>query len=237
MQRVNFIKELDNLFVELEEKIDFKDGQLEKYIKEKPVLMGIIEAYWKKNVKLALYVRQRGKSYYCVTRNGEAVYGTFYTAKFDDAFFINYQKLVNQVANGDFDFKKNISDKVADVIRERGLTGYMNDTKWEEFLYAMTEEMPIAVPYDYKTLFDEEPEKLRLGTAYDVESFNWYHFKSLEWVKVKPKFYELVYKGRLMENEKIYHDVEAEFLGLMDKYSIYYEYDAEDEVYVIYGYK
>ena len=39
------------------------------------------------------------------------------------------------------------------------------------------------------------------------------------------------------EDEKELCDVEQEFLCLMDKYSIPYVYDRENEMYTIYGYK
>lgn len=101
----------------------------------------------------------------------------------------------------------------------------------------MTEEMPLAPPYDYKTLFEDEREETYFGTAYDIESFNFYYFRSIEWVKVKPKFSEHIYRGRLIEDEIIEHDVEKEFLALMEKYHIPYVYDNNEGVYVIYGYK
>lgn len=237
MQSSNFVENFNNLFAEITEKIDFKGGQVEKVIYETPILTGVIVVCWKRNVKLVLYFTQNRMSSYCVTRNDELVFGSYYVSKFDDAFYRNYQKLVYQIANGDFDFKKTASDRIAEVICKRNLTSYMNDTKWKEFLQVMTEEMSLKVPYDYKTLYEEEPEQLRLGTAYDAESFNWYEFKFLEWVKVKPKFCEYRHRGRLVESEKIFYDVEDEFVGWMNKYSIPYEYDAKDEVYVIYGYK
>lgn len=243
MQNKIFVKLFEDLFTEIIGKIDFKDGKAEKLLKEETglyeetVLNGVITISWKGNVKLVLNVRQKCMSYYYVTRNDEQVSVSYCTSKFDELFFRNFQKLSNQVDNGDFDLKKNVSDKIAEVVCKRKLTSYMNDTKWKEFLHAMTEEMPLAVPYDYKTLFEEEPEELRLGTAYDEESFNWYHFKSLEWVKVKPKFDKSVHKGKLVDDEIINYDVEAEFVTLMNKYSIPYEYDTKNEVYIIYGYK
>ena len=43
--------------------------------------------------------------------------------------------------------------------------------------------------------------------------------------------------GRLVEDDKELCDFEEEFLCLMDKYYIPYEYDSENEVYTLYGYK
>ncbi len=40
-----------------------------------------------------------------------------------------------------------------------------------------------------------------------------------------------------MDDKIVQHDVETEFLALMDKYHIAYEYDSAEDLYVIYGYK
>lgn len=57
----------------------------------------------------------------------------------------------------------------------------------------------------------------------------------LEWVKVKPKFCEHKYRGRLVEDEEIWYDFEKEFIAGMEKFSIPYE--AGDRGYTIYGYR
>jgi hypothetical protein len=41
----------------------------------------------------------------------------------------------------------------------------------------------------------------------------------------------------MIKDQIINHDVEDEFLALMKKYHIPYEYDKNGEVYVIYGYR
>lgn len=43
--------------------------------------------------------------------------------------------------------------------------------------------------------------------------------------------------GRLLEDKVITHNVEKEFLALMEKYHIPCVYDSTEEVYVIYGYQ
>lgn len=196
----------------------------------------VIDIGWKGNVHLQVYYRG-SRYFYMIIRNEEQVSAGYYAGKLDESFFKSIQKLINEIENGDFDKKKTRREKIIEIVQRRKLTSYMNQTKWKEFLYAITEEMPIAPPYDYKTLFEDIHEKPCFGTAYDRESFNYYDFKSIEWVKIKPCFEEHVYQGRLMEDKIIHHNVEAEFLALMEKYNIPYEYDSIKEVYVIYGYK
>ncbi|MCI8669106.1 MAG: hypothetical protein HFI34_06240 [Lachnospiraceae bacterium] len=216
--------------------IDFKSGVVEDFAEMTHMDGLVLDVRWKGNVHLRFYHRW-SRFWYIVVRNEEPVSTYYHVSKLDEGFFKSVQKLVNEIDNGNFNKKKTQSEKVMEIVRKRNLTGYMNKTKWKEFLYAMTEEMMIAVPYDFKTLFEDSREKLLFGTSYDIESFNYYDFKSIEWVKVKPKFSEHIYQGRLMEDKIIDHDVEKEFLVLMEKYHIPYEYDSSEEVYVIYGYR
>lgn len=220
------------------DKIDFRSGVLQYFIENMLTKGLFIDVKWKGGVHFHFYHRWN-RFWYTVVRDGEAITSchNHYGKRLDERLFPPIQKLVDQIENGDFDNKKTATEKVREIVRERNLTSYMNDTKWKEFLSAMTEEMPLAAPYDYKTLFEDEREETYFGTAYDIESFNFYYFKSIEWVKVKPKFSEHIYRGRLIEDEIIEHDVEKEFLALMEKYHIPYEYDSNEDVYVIYGYR
>lgn len=216
--------------------INFRNGFVENATDKVSADGLVIDVGWKGNVHLWVY--HRGSRYfYRVTRNQEQVSASYYAGKLDERFFKSIQKLVDEIENGDFDKKKTQSEKIMEIVQSRGLTSCMNKTKWREFLYAMTAEMPIAVPYDYKTLFEDSHEELYFGTGYDIESFNYYDFKSIEWVKLKPCFEEHVYQGRLVDDRIIHHNVEEEFSALMKKYHVPYEYDGIEEVYVIYGYK
>lgn len=216
------------------EKINFKNGILQE-INEVQFNNGIIlDARWKKDVHFILCVnRWSGKYLYYVLRNGEQVSCSYWAKKNDEKLLHSIQLLVNEIENGDFDRKKTESEKIAEIIRDRKLTACMNNTKWKEFIKAINDEMPVLIPCDYLTLFGTGP--------FFTEGFDDEHLgnklKAIEWVKVKPKFYVSKYKGRLLEDDKELCDVEQEFLCLMDKYSIPYEYDSENEEYTIYGYK
>lgn len=241
IQHMQFLEEMKAMIVS---NVDFRNGvefnfksvAFEDSTQEVHANGLVVEMGWKGNVHLQVYYRG-SRFYYVVVRNGEQVSASYYAGKPDEKFFKSVQKLVNEIENGDFDKKKTRSEKVAEIVQKRQLTSYMNETKWKEFLHAMTEEMPVALPYDYKTLFEDHHEMIYFGTAYDVESFNWYDFKSIEWVAVKPCFEEQIYQGRMVGYKNIHQNFAMEFLTLMEKYSIPYEYDSTGEVYFIYGYK
>lgn len=225
------------LIKQIKENIDFKSGIFQAVDGEKR----LIDVAWKHNVHYVVDCFN-GILWDYVTRNGEKVslYQTT-TKKPDEEWLKDTQKLVNQIENGDFNHKKTRSDIIMEIINERQLVSYMNNTKWKEFVHAMDEEMSVAVPFDLKTLFEDghfEYEHFELyDRFYDSESFNNYDFKSIEWVKVKPKFHESIHRGMLIPDEEIPYDVTEEFIGLMKKYSIPCEYDEINEVYIIYGYK
>lgn len=166
-------------------------------------------------------------------RNGEQVSSSYWAKRNDETLLRKIQLLVNEIENGDFDHKKTESEKIAEIIRDRKLTACMNNTKWKEFIKAINEEMPVLIPCDYLTLFGSGPF---FTAGFDDEHLG-YKLKAIEWVKVKPKFYVSKHNGRLVEDDKELCDFEEEFLCLMDKYYIPYEYDSENEVYTIYGYK
>lgn len=122
------------------------------------------------------------------------------------------------------------------IIEKRQLTSYMNTTKWMEFLQVMSKEIFLRIPYAFRTLFDTGRRNDELfDDCYCRECFNGYDFKSLEWVKVKPKFCERRYRGRLIDDEEVWHDLEEEFIRGMKKYSIPYE--GGDGTYIVYGYR
>ena len=239
MNNERYVELVKSILAEVLNRIDFKNGIIQEVDREKREKGYILDVRWKRNVHFILHIsRWDGCSWYYVERSGEQVSHSYLSIKNDDKFFRSVQHLVNEIENGDFDFKKTMNGRLAEIISERQLTSYMNETKWKEFIHAMNEEMLISIPYDYKTLFEEDIKVELIGIcSYDRESFNDYYFKSIEWVKIKPKFYESIHRGMLIEDEKIYHDMEQEFIDLMKKYSIRYEYDEENEFYIIYGYK
>ncbi|MDD7184904.1 MAG: DUF6678 family protein [Ruminococcus sp.] len=135
-----------------------------------------------------------------------------------------------------------MTEKLLKYINENHLVSYMNNTKWNEFRNAMINEMPFEPSYMYKLLDEEETGEYFSSLdgdcegcdTYDEESFNFLQYDEIEWVKVKPRYYEKI--GGKLAYKKLFHDAESEFLEIMKKYSIPYEKIGEC-LYIIYGYK
>lgn len=233
-------EKLNEFISEIAGEINFQSGDVSLINDEDRYKSLLIDAAWKRNVHLLLCGSFNGSIVFYVTRNGEQVSHThrhYSPIKYKDKLLADVNHLIQEIENGDFNNKKTESEKIRKLISERQLTSYMNNTKWREFIHAMNEEMSTDIPYGYKTLFEEKGDEVLCTQPFDIESFNSYDFKALEWVKLKPKFFEHKHRGRLLDDEKIPVDVEEEFIGLMRKYSIPYQYDDENELYIIYGYK
>lgn len=218
------------------ERIDFMNGVVQESDEEAIQQGRVLDVRWKGNVHFILQMYRQDWGWYFAERNRETVSCIYRESKFDENFYKSVQHFVAEINRGDFDHKQTVSEKVARIVDERQLTSCMNNTKWREFLHVMTEEMSKKVPYAFHTIFDEDDRNDDFfDTCYCRECFNGYHFKSLEWVKVKPKFCERKHRGRLIADEEIWHDLEEEFVKNVKKYSIPYE--VEDGIYTIYGYR
>ena len=166
--------------------------------------------------------------------------------KKDEQILLCVKQWTKDICDGKYKSKKTEREQIYEIVTQRKLTSYMNSTKWREFRTAMLYEMPFEPPYDYKTLFDERDyiskdyvqyliknEGPHSFCSFDEESFNFLDYKSLEWVKVRPRFFSL--EGGQLVKQQIWHDSEIEFVEVLNKYSISYELD--NGVYTIYGYK
>ncbi len=136
--------------------------------------------------------------------------------------------------------RRSTGELVRELVAQRGLTSCMNDTKWREFQQAMATEMPFPPPYIYRSLFEEGkedawtlPEEVGYTGDYSAESFAWNDYQTIQWVKVRPWYYQN--RGGLLCQHRVLHNGEEEFLAILKRYSIPYE--EKDGVYTIYGYR
>lgn len=128
---------------------------------------------------------------------------------------------------------------VVKIIEKRNLCSYMNNTKWNELIYAIRTQMPFLPPFDIKYLTEEshidaDIQRKDVFHCGDWNGENFPHQDSLcniEWVKIRPRY--LKYQGRLIQPAVI--DATSEFEGILAKYQIPYE--EENGLYTIYGYR
>lgn len=134
--------------------------------------------------------------------------------------------------------------KYLKYISENGLTSYMNNTKWNELINALNNEISFSPPYEVQFLFDSqdystgfykaiEEKSLQYAECYDNETFNNQEYFLIEWLKIHPKYYERI--GGQLYYKIVEHSCESELIEILKKYNIPYEY--KNEVYTIYGYK
>lgn len=133
------------------------------------------------------------------------------------------------------EFKK----KVYSIIEKRNLCSYMNNTKWDEFITAVRNEMPFPPPFDIKYMTQENaPESKVLNE--DVAYWGAWHgenfppredYFNIEWIKVRPRY--LKYRGKLIAHEVV--DESKTFEAILIRYNI--PYVEENGLYCIYGYR
>ena len=137
-----------------------------------------------------------------------------------------------------FDGFKGYKEKVTAIIKQKGFTSIMNDTKWLELQRAI-DTLPFPPPFVLKcvTYADDRP----IGQLEDAPRWlgDWSSFWEeglppffdIEWIKVRPR--RGVYQGRLIA-DKVTDETDA-FIEILAQYSIPYE--NENGTITIYGYK
>lgn len=176
----------------------------------------------------------------CYLKKEDSTFLPYSFAKLDDKSISIIRHCVKEIENGKYNNKKTLQQSVNEILQQRGLTSYMNNTKWREFQNAMINEMPFSPPCVYKTLFEDGKgsyfdfaEDEMSPDDYSAESFAWNQYSIIEWVKVRPGYYSV--EGGRLYSKSTYHDARSEFESIMKKYSIPFE--IIDGVYIIYGYK
>lgn len=234
---------MNEFYNELTQKLDFKTGVIQDIDTQDRDKGFVLDVRFKRNVHLVLQAYERyNRNWYYVTRNEEPVSCIYHVKNFDDKIFHRIQHLIGEIENGDFDHKKTERERIAEIVMQRRLTSYMNDTKWrkftqllEEISAELEEKMSVELPYAWKTLFDEgadEKYEVYAWCEYLSDSRFW---RELEWVKIMPRFCKEIHRGALVEPEKIWYDVTEKFEERMRQYAIPYE--LKDGVYTIYGYR
>jgi len=123
-------------------------------------------------------------------------------------------------------------DQVLKHVADKGLSSIMNNTKWNQLLTCIENELRFPPAYNRKDVFENECEPFSGDVSYwgDYSDEAIKPFYSIEWIEIRPRV--LVHRGALIEDS--IDSVEAELVEILRRLQIPYEY--KNESYFIYGY-
>ena len=226
------------LYDTLREVLDLRSGRpVSADMTEGECRNPVFEAEWEGNVRFVVVMsefRHSSGSYY-VLKNGQAVSPIYSFSKTDETLFGRMQRLIDDIENGKFRNKKTLRERIASLTEEKGLTSYMNNTKWHELLNALNEGMR-DIEIQYKTLFDDLPPD-DYWDLYGDEDIMRMDLAGIEWMKIRTAITNYRHVGALLPPEITVCDKKEELLEIFRKYSIPYEYDEGGQAFVVYGYK
>ncbi|MCY7007946.1 hypothetical protein OCK72_04645 [Fusobacterium simiae] len=189
---------------------------------------------WKDNIQFLLYGNCHLGWYY-ILKNNEQISPSYNYRKIDDILIKNMQKIIDEIESGKYKNKKTPSEKIRLIVEKRKLYSLMNNTKWRELIKAIKEEM-YDIPIKYKTLFEEKSPSCYWTMAGD-EHFEYLNMASVEWFKISTEIKVLKSRGRLIEDKFIVYDKKAELHQILERFHIPFEYDEEENAFVVYGYR
>lgn len=222
-------------------KLDFLDGELQAFIPtnhEEHTGVAALEVKWKSGVHFVIY-QTLWRGYYYAVRNNEQISHRFHIGKLNKDSPIYIQRFINDINNGRYDNKLTPDELHLKFLQEKGLTGYMNNTKWNKvfnIIRTIEKETGKDISIMYKHIFDIEPPVYYWSVSGD-EDLHENMYKYIEWLKIKPAAYDYKYQGRLIEPEYTYYDYTSLFLEKMIAGGLHYEYLQQEEAYIIYGYR
>ncbi len=218
--------------------VDFGSGVIQE-LSHKDLENGIsLRVQWENNIILEIINDKYSRQRLAISKH-DSILKSVFLRKSQSLHKIIMQA-VRSIEKGDYLRAKSIREMTAEIISSRNLTSYMNDTKWKEFRKAMLYEMPFPPPYEMKTLFESDSyvntftasEPLCTGD-YSLETFAGGNYKIIEYITVKPFYYEC--QGGQLSYKRIFHTADNIFWNILNKYNIYYE-KINDSCY-IFGYR
>lgn len=221
-------------------KLDFLDGEVQKFIPtDNKDHTGVVamDVRWKSGVHFIIY-QTLWRGYYYAMRNNEQISHTFLIRKLKEDLPIDIQRFIHDINNGRYDHKPTPRELHLKYIQEKGLTGYMNNTKWDKIfniIRAIEEETGKDIPIMYKYIDMEAP--VYYWSIRGDEDLYKNMYKYIEWLKIQPVACDYEYQGRLIEPKYTYYDHTSLFLEKMNAAHLHYEYLQHEKAYIIYGYR
>ena len=173
--------------------------------------------------------------WYYVQRDKQCISPSYVYQRIDDRALSVMQHIIDEIENGKYNNKKTEKEKIKQVIEERNLTSFMNNTKWKELIDSIMENMR-DIPIQYKTFFDEEEPSIYWTIDTDEHFFHM-NMRIVEWFKIRSKFEKVLGQGRLIEPKTCVTDKKSEIERMLNRFSIPYEYDDIEKCFIIFGYR
>lgn len=215
------------------EQLNPRSGKIQPYDDKRGCIFFDIK--WKGDFHFIVSGWYHHNGWYCVQRKSEVISEEYYFRKIDNTLFKSMQKMIDEIENGKYKGKKTLSEKIREVVEDRNLTSYMNNTKWDELIKVIKEQIP-KIPIRYKTLFENDNPTI-YWTIQGDELFEPMNKAAIEWFHILCEIKEIKYNGRLVEPTVIIEDKKEEVYSILNRYSISYEYDEKENICIIYGYK
>ncbi|MCR5327898.1 MAG: hypothetical protein K6E12_03445 [Saccharofermentans sp.] len=194
----------------------------------------IFQIKWPGNIAFTVCENKRFGWFY-VERNHQVVSSVFHYRNTPDSRDIGImQNLIDEADAGKYNNKKTLSERIRDEIELRHLTSCMNNTKWREMLDDISEIPDLTI--SYKSLFDEtEPESS--WKISEDEHLRYMKLSEIEWFKINDVTRRCSRKGLLLDPEISEEKIKDKIEGILQKHSIYYEYEEDTGVFTVFGYK
>ncbi len=223
------------------DQLDFLDGEVQEFVPTKNKEdTGVVamDVRWKSGVHLIFY-QPLWFGYYYIMRNNERISSFFHVRKHNKDLAISIQRLINDINNGRYDNKNTPRELHLKYVQEKGLTGYMNNTKWNkifDIIRTMEEETGKEISIMYKYISDSEDPVYYWSIRGD-EYLHKDMYKYIEWLKIQPVVCDYEYQGRLIEPKCTHYDCTSLLLEKMNAANLHYGYLQDEEAYIIYGYR
>lgn len=221
--------------------LDFLNGEVQKFIpanNEKNTGVAAVDVKWRSGVHF-IFFQTLWRGYYYVVRNDEKISHTFHVGKIKKDLPVYIQRLINDIDKGRYDNKFTPGELHLKFVQEKGLTGCMNNTKWNKIfniIREVEEKTGKDISIMYKYIFDDENPVYYWSVSGD-EDLHENMYKYIEWLKIQPVVYERKYRGRLIEPEYTCCDYTSLLTEKMSGANLHYDYLQNEEAYIIYGYK
>lgn len=194
----------------------------------------VFRVKWPGNIAFTVHGNQKYGWFY-VERNQQQVSSVFRYHKIPDLKSIRImQNLIDEAETGKYNNKKTLSDRIRDVIQQKHLTSYMNNTKWREMLGDITGISNLSIRY--KSLFDETDPESSWHIA-DDEYLRHMNLSEIEWFKIDDVIREYSRKGLLLDPEVYEENVKDKIESILENHSIYFEFEIESGEFTVFGYK